>query len=118
MGSTALLYHSSAAMEVSGFFEFDAVRGVGRELEPGAGSIALDSDMTADGSWLAYVDNPSDVTIVSVEPFHGIITKPLVLKKVPDNDIIRAAAQATSAKALLDFARQAIVAALRRSRLS
>src|SRR5438552_2592923 len=54
---TTLVYHASAAMEISGVFEFDAVRLTGRELESHAGSRALDSDMTPDGSLLAYVDN-------------------------------------------------------------
>ena len=54
---TTLLYHASAAMEVSGFFEFDAVRRAGRELEPNVGSRTFDRDMTPDGSLLAYVDD-------------------------------------------------------------
>jgi len=56
LGST-LIYHSSAAMEVSGIFEYDAATGTGRELDPEHGSIALDSDASADGSLVAYVDN-------------------------------------------------------------
>lgn len=54
---TTLLYHASAAMEVSGFFEFDAIRRAGRELDPSAGSRTFDRDMTPDGSLLAYVDD-------------------------------------------------------------
>ena len=55
--ATALLYHSAAAMEVNGIFEFDAARRVIRELDLGRGSYALDSDMTPDGTLLAYVDD-------------------------------------------------------------
>jgi hypothetical protein len=54
---TTLVYHASAAMEVSGVFEFDAIHRTGHELDPNAGSQALDSDMAPDGSLLAYVDN-------------------------------------------------------------
>lgn len=54
---TKLIYHSSAAMEVSGVFEFDAVRRTRRELDPNGGWVALGSDMSADGSLLAYADD-------------------------------------------------------------
>jgi hypothetical protein len=50
---TTLLYHASAAMEVSGVLEFDAIRRTGREPAPGAGAHPFDSDMTPDGSLLA-----------------------------------------------------------------
>lgn len=53
---TTLLYHSSAAMEVSGIFEFDAARRVGRQIEQG-GAHTFDNDMSSDGSVRAYVDD-------------------------------------------------------------
>lgn len=54
---TKLIYHSSAAMEVSGVFEFDAASVTRRELDADAGAIALDSDLSRDGSLLVYQDD-------------------------------------------------------------
>jgi len=55
--------------------------------------------------WMAFVDHPGDVTILSVDPFRGIVGKPLLVGKDPENEMTRIAANTRSAKALLEFAR-------------
>jgi hypothetical protein len=54
---TRLLYHASSGMEVSAFFEFDAARRIGRELDPATGSRGFDTDLSPDGSLFSYVDD-------------------------------------------------------------
>jgi membrane-bound metal-dependent hydrolase YbcI (DUF457 family) len=55
--------------------------------------------------WSAFVDSPGDVTILSIDPFRGVIGKPLVLGKHPASEVTRRAAETPSAKALLEVAR-------------
>jgi Tol biopolymer transport system component len=52
-----LIYHSSAAMEVNGVFEYDPSTDARRALDLDRGSIALDSDASPDGALTAYVDD-------------------------------------------------------------
>ena len=54
---TRLRYHASSHMEVSAFFEFDTAQRRARELDPTAGSRGFDTDLSPDGSLLAYVDD-------------------------------------------------------------
>jgi dipeptidyl aminopeptidase/acylaminoacyl peptidase len=52
-----LIYHSSAAMEVNGVFEYDVSTDARRALDLELGSIAMDSDASPDGRLTAFVDN-------------------------------------------------------------
>ena len=55
--------------------------------------------------WRAFVDSPGDVTILSIDPFRGVIGEPLVLRKDPASEATRRAADTPSAKTLLAVAR-------------
>jgi hypothetical protein len=55
--STRLRYHASSGLEVSGWFEFDAVRRAGSELDPTASAHAFENDLSLDESLFVYVDD-------------------------------------------------------------
>jgi hypothetical protein len=53
---SVLVYHASSGLDVSGIYEYDAVRGARRELDP-ARTSPNDRDVSKDGRLSVYVDD-------------------------------------------------------------
>ena len=61
--------------------------------------------------WIGLVDNSGDISIVTVTPFHGIVSDPLTLGKAPTDDIIKHVSRSHAATAFLGFARFPVASA-------
>jgi inner membrane protein len=55
--------------------------------------------------WIGLIDNPTDVSVVTITPFRGIVDTPQPFPKAPADEIVARAAASRSGKAFHGFAR-------------
>jgi inner membrane protein len=55
--------------------------------------------------WIGLIDNPADVSVVTIAPFRGIVDTPQPFPKAPADEIVARAAESRSGRAFHGFAR-------------
>jgi len=55
--------------------------------------------------WIGLIDNPTDVSVVTITPFRGIVDTPQPFPKAPADEIVARAAESRSGRAFHGFAR-------------
>lgn len=55
--------------------------------------------------WIGFIDNPTDVSVVTITPFRGIVDTPQPFPKAPPDEIVARAAESRSGRAFHGFAR-------------
>jgi inner membrane protein len=85
------------------------LRNLSRSYLPVARNSAV-SPLLNPFTWIGLIDNPADVSVVAINPFHGLIGEPDRVPKGDSSDIVQRAAQTRSAEAFYGFTRFPVTA--------